>query len=152
MPILWKSRPEISLCLAGARPHPSVQALEEDSRIRVTGWVDDIRKAYQSGKIFVAPLFTGSGQQNKILEAMAMGQCCVTTSLVNNAIHAKADSEILIADEIPIFAHHILRLLQHPEQIKRIGTAARSFVESQYSWESSVAQLEILLQETVKEI
>jgi hypothetical protein len=33
----------------------------------VSGWIEDIREAYDSSKIFVAPMLTGSGLQNKIL-------------------------------------------------------------------------------------
>ena len=48
--------------------------------------VEDVRKLYSDGKVFVAPMFIGSGLQNKLLEAMAMGIPCITTELANKAL------------------------------------------------------------------
>ena len=62
----------IRILISGARPSARVKSLAK-SNVFVSGWVKDIRKSYASGKIFVAPLFSGSGLQNKILEAMSMG-------------------------------------------------------------------------------
>ena len=142
MPLLWEEYPDLRLCLAGARPHPRVQALVKDARISVTGWLADIREAYQQGKIFVAPLFTGSGQQNKILEAMAMELPCVTTPLVNNAIGATDGETILLATDAKEFAYQLLLLLQQPERAKTIGQKGRALVEKEFSWKASVALLD----------
>ena len=85
LPLLIKKYPSIKILIAGARPTALVQSLASEN-VTITGWVEDIRVAYASAKIFVAPLFLGSGLQNKILEAMAMSIPCVTTTLVNNAV------------------------------------------------------------------
>ena len=147
MPLLWKEYPDLRLCLAGVRPHPRVQAFVKDDRISVTGWLPDIREAYQQGSIFVAPLFTGSGQQNKILEAMAMALPCITTPLVNNAIGAVDGETILLATDAPEFSQQIKRLLKNPEQAKQTGKAGRKLVEKEFSWEASVALLEEVFEE-----
>lgn len=130
-----------SLLLAGARPDPQVKALAGNN-IHISGWVDDIRDAYADGKIFVAPLFTGSGQQNKILEAMAMGIPCITTSLVNQAIGARPDQEILIADNAETFAQQIMRLQSQSELRNQLGEAGRKWVQEKYSWKGSVEMLQ----------
>lgn len=143
LPLLAK---EVSLLLAGARPDPQVRALASD-RVRVSGWVDDIRDAYADGKVFVAPLFTGSGQQNKILEAMAMGLPCVTTSLVNQAIGAVPEQEVLLADSAAAFAGQVERLRSDAELRRRLATAGRKMVEEKYSWEGSVRKLEAIFLE-----
>jgi sugar transferase (PEP-CTERM/EpsH1 system associated) len=139
MPLVWQSLPTATLLIAGARPHKDVLALGKDTRISISGWLDDIRAAYLSGEVLAAPLFIGSGQQNKILEAMSLGLPCVSTPLVNNAIHAEADKEILIATDAASFAGQILGLLANPRAAKKIGLAARAFVCRQYSWPASVA-------------
>ena len=40
----------------------------------------------------------GTGMQNKLLEAMAVGLPCITTDLANNAIQAVHNESILVAD------------------------------------------------------
>lgn len=142
MPLVWKSLPGAKFLIAGARPHADVQKLGAEDRIVVSGWVPDIREAYVQGKLFVAPIFAGSGQQNKILEAMSMQRPCLTTPLVNNAIHAKAGEEIEVADNQDEFAEKIIDLLKDSQRRKALGLRGRNFVLEQYSWKQSVQKLE----------
>ncbi|MDV7396817.1 glycosyltransferase, partial [Arthrospira platensis SPKY1] len=88
LPALKSDFSEIRLLIAGARPDRRVKALATES-VMVSGWMEDIRDAYSKTGIFVSPIFTGIGQQNKILEAMSMKIPVITTSSVNNAIGAE---------------------------------------------------------------
>lgn len=140
MPLVWEQLPQAKVLLAGARPHNEVKALA-DSRVSVSGFVEDIRTAYADGKLFVAPLFAGSGQQNKMLEAMSLGIPCITTTLVNNAIGATPDAEILIADTAEAFAAQIIAVLSSPQQAAAIAQQAHTFVAKTYSWEAATAPI-----------
>jgi len=133
-PLLKNYYNNIRIVLAGARPHNRVKSLESGDVI-VTGWVEDIRKPYGETKIFVAPIFTGIGQQNKILEAMSMQIPVITTSGVNNAIGAKSGSELLIADNAKSFADHIIFLLENNQFAHDLGIKGRDFVKKNYSWD-----------------
>lgn len=134
MPIIWASAPQTTLLLAGARPHKDIAALAKDPRITVSGWLEDIRHAYCSTHMLIAPLFIGSGQQNKILEAMALNLPCITTPLVNNAIHATPEHEILLADNPADFAQQYFRLANSPALRQSLGLHARQFVTARYGW------------------
>jgi len=135
-----KSNRTWKVLLAGARPHRQVQQLAS-THIIVSGWLDDIRHAYATSRIFVAPLFTGTGLQNKILEAMAMGIPCITSTTVNNAIGAVDGENILLANTAEEFVNKIL-LLQHDATLyKRLSERARQFVEQRYSWEHKTQPL-----------
>jgi sugar transferase (PEP-CTERM/EpsH1 system associated) len=135
------------LLLAGARPSRAVQRL---AGRRVVLWADlpDIRSAYNAARIFVAPLFTGSGQQNKILEAMSLGLPCVTTPLVNNAIGAVDGQSIMLANDGQTFAVCIARLLRDAQHGRSLSENAMRFVQSRYTWEQSTATLAALLKAT----
>ncbi len=133
-PILKNYNPEISILLGGARPHSRVKALK-NKNIFISGWMEDIRDAYGEAQIFVAPLFTGIGQQNKILEAMSMQIPVITTTSVNNAIGAKNGDEILIADSAIEFANQIKYLLENPLIAGKLGKNARKFILENYSWD-----------------
>lgn len=137
---------KVSLLLAGARPGRKIWRLRGEQGVVVRGWVEDIRKAYGDGRIFVAPMFSGLGLQNKILEAMSMGLPSVTTSMVNNAIQARPGEELLIADTVGGLADHIERLMKDETLYQRISTAARQFVLQHYAWEDQVAKLETVIQ------
>ena len=141
LPLLKKEMPDIKILIAGARPTTEIMALAGDN-VTIKSWLPDIREAYSQAYIFVAPIFHGSGQQNKILEAMAMGLPCVTTPMVNNAISATPEKAILLAETEGVFVSQILKLLQNIDYQAAIKNNARFFVETHYSWASSVAILE----------
>lgn len=143
-PQLKKQNSNFQIALVGATPSNSVLKCANNN-ISVTGWVDDIRDKYAESKIFIAPLFSGSGLQNKILEAMAMGIPCITTSLVNNAILAKNEKEILIADTCEKMIEAIQRLNTDCELYNSIATNAKEFVSQKYTWKESNTKLAVLL-------
>ncbi len=142
LPALEKRNRVARLLIAGARPGISIRRLGHHKNVTVSGWVHDIRTAYRDGRIFVAPMFSGLGLQNKILEAMSMGLPCVTTSRVNNAIGAKADEQILVADTLDEMVDDILFLLDHPDDYKRIASQGKEFVLSHFRWEDQVCKLD----------
>lgn len=148
MPLVWKVLPNAKLVLAGANPAPEVLHLQS-SLVEVTGWVDDIRTYYADSQVFVAPLRMGSGMQNKILEAMAMGLPCVSTSLAAKPIGAREKEEILVVDSAAVIANQIVFLLNNPDKCSIISQNARSFVEKQYSWESQTQTLLDLLEKSI---
>jgi sugar transferase (PEP-CTERM/EpsH1 system associated) len=135
----------IRILLAGARPGNKIRRLQHPDEVTVKGWVDDIREAYADGRILVAPMFSGLGLQNKILEAMAMGLPCVTTSMVNNAIGAEVNKEILIGDDAKELAQHIYRLLTNDDLYRQLASNGRAFVLKNYQWEDQVDKLEAVL-------
>jgi len=133
------------VCISGATPATRVLDLKND-QVTIQGWVDDIREAYSKGKIFVTPMWSGTGQQNKILEAMAMGVPCITSKLVNNAIGAQPNEEILIAETRDEFAQHIIELNNNPQLYQKIQTNAIKFVKDSFSWEQSTQKLSSIIQ------
>ena len=140
LPGLLKIKPDIRILLAGARPDPRVKQLA-GKHVVVSGWMEDIRRAYDESVIFVAPIFTGIGQQNKVLEAMSMHMPCVCTSTVNNAIGSRAGKEVLIADSRDMFIQQIQILLENNAMAMEIGQKSRKFVEENYGWEKQVKKL-----------
>ena len=115
MPLVWKEMPKATLLLAGASPKRAVRKLAGD-RVTVSGYVDDIRESYASARIFAAPMQTGSGLQNKLLEAMAMQLPCVTTSIANASLYAEDGRQVLVGDTAQQFADHLVMLLRNPDR------------------------------------
>lgn len=134
--------PEASLLVAGATPHPKIEKLaKQNPKIHIAGWVDDIRTAYLSADVFFAPMQTGTGMQNKLLEAMALGIPCITTSLANNAIGAVHNESILVCDSVKNMRKELERLFENPTDRNNIGAAGKQFVKEHYSWEKTTYEL-----------
>lgn len=144
LPILQNENPDIRLLLSGANPSEKILELSKKQGVTVTGWVDDIRDSYAKGKIFIAPLIIGTGLQNKLLEAMAMGLPCITTNLANNALKAVDGESILLAEKAEAFKSHVLSLLQNPDQYEQLSRNGKKFVAGHFNWKNSVDKLEKL--------
>lgn len=143
LPLVQVKIPEVRVLIAGARPTAAIRALATE-QVHVSGWLENILTAYQNAKLFVAPLFLGSGQQNKILEAMACGLPCITTPQVNNAIGASVNETIFVAEKAEEFANFAVRLLLNNALREQTGRQARLFVAENFSWQSAVEKLEKL--------
>jgi sugar transferase (PEP-CTERM/EpsH1 system associated) len=144
VPLLLAKFPTVQVNIAGADTPKDFLKLG-NKNITISGFVPDIRDVYASAKIFVAPLFTGAGLQNKILEAMSMQLPCVTTSLVNFSLKASENKHLMIANDEQAFADQIISLLQNEALQTQLSTQAHQFVEQQYSWNAANEKLAQLL-------
>ena len=149
MPLVWKEVPEATLLLAGASPKREVRKLAGD-KVTVTGYVDDIRESYASARIFAAPMLTGSGLQNKLLEAMAMQLPCVTTSIANASLYAEEGRQVMVGDTAQAFADHLVALLRNSDLRDQLAIAGYNYVNDNFSWEKSCAKLEEVLKSVVR--
>jgi len=127
---------QLKVLIAGASPSDRVRSLASE-HVTIQGWVEDIRTAYASGRVFVAPMFSGTGQQNKILEAMALGLPCVTTAVVNNAIGAEPGKSVVLAETPEQFAAGIERLIADGDFYTRVCDAGKLFIDNTLSWEET---------------
>ena len=151
MPLVWREVPEATLLLAGASPKREVRRLAGE-RVTVSGYVDDIRESYASARIFAAPMQTGSGLQNKLLEAMAMQLPCVTTSIANASLYAEEGRQVLVGDTAQVFADHLVALLRSPDLRDQLAVAGYNYVNDNFSWEKSCEKLEEVLKSVVKNV
>ena len=141
LPIVWKSRPETTLYIAGATPDPRVKKAASD-KIIVSGWLDDIRTAYAESRVFIAPMRIGTGLQNKLLEAMSMRLPAITSPLANASLGAKPDEEILVGSNAQEMAQHIVTLMTDKEQADRLAQAGFDFTNRVYDWGKATEVME----------
>lgn len=141
LPKLISQFPEITLLIAGANPSSEVLNLGS-ARVKVSGWMSDIRQAYCESRIFVAPMFIGAGMQNKILEAMSSELPVVTTSLAAEAFSEKNQSKIIEANTTFEFAKAIQYYLLNEAAQNSDGKTNRLYVEEKYSWKISNKKLD----------
>ena len=129
------------MLISGASPNNKVLALKSD-KVKISGWVDDIRENFAKSQLLVAPMLTSIGLQNKLLEAMAMQLPCITSTLANNALGAKHNEQIMVADTREQFAEYIIELLQDSIKAKKIAMNGYKFVINNFDWQSTTASLE----------
>ncbi len=143
-PLVKKQIPNIQLMIAGTSPTSKIIALRSNN-VLVSGWVKDIKEIYASSKIVIAPMQTGTGLQNKLLEAMAMGIPCISSTLANNALKAIHNENILVADSPEQYAACIIELINNTEKANDIARKGKNFVSINYGWDMMNAKLENIM-------
>jgi glycosyltransferase involved in cell wall biosynthesis len=149
MPIVWKKKKDAKIVIAGSSPKKEIVDMQNKNVI-VTGWVKDMKEYYSKSKIFIAPMQIGTGLQNKLLEAMAMGLPCITTSLANKALMAQKDQDILIANTKQEMAESIFTLLENKNIYSTLSINGKQYVRNNFSWEFSTNKLSLIFQQLTK--
>lgn len=142
LPSVQAEIPAASLTICGSRPSAAVRRLAKRPGVRVTGRVADTRPYLDEAELFAAPLRLARGIQNKLLEAMAMGLACVTSTIAWNATAIPGGEGILATDDPKEFVAHIVRLLRDGEYRALMARRARGAVEANYRWDMQMARLD----------
>src|SRR5690606_37106887 len=103
--------------------------------IQVTGYVPDVRPYLRSAACYVAPLRVGGGTRLKILDAWAMGNAVVSTSIGCEGLDARDGENILVRGTPAAFADAVVRVLEDAALRERLGRAARATAEQVYDWQ-----------------
>jgi len=127
--------PRVTVTIVGRNPFPGVEALaRENSFIRVTGRVEDVRPYIDEASVYVIPLRIGGGTRLKVFEAMAMEKPIVSTSIGVEGLPVVDGKDVLIADEPQAFADAVVHLLRNRDVGRQIGMAAAAKVRTQFGW------------------
>jgi len=145
MPLTDRWDPAPEFWIVGANPAPAVMRLSQLPRVRVTGWVEDVRPYIAHAAIVVAPLHIAPGIQNKVLEAMAMAKPVIATAEAASGILEVSDREIIVAASAADFARSIETAVG--ETGRELGQRARSMVEAHFQWQQSWTMLDRLFDE-----
>jgi glycosyltransferase involved in cell wall biosynthesis len=118
--------------------------------IEITGYVDDPYEILQNCSAIVAPMQTGGGIQNKVLESMALGQINILTEKAANPICGAIDGvHFLVKNDPAEMIGLITDILNDRYKYEHIGNNARQFIMSNYTWEKYEKQLCNLLEDDV---
>lgn len=82
-----------------------------------------------------------AGVQNKILEYMSLGVPTITSSIGLEGINAQPGKELLVANKPEEYVAEIEKLYFDEPFSEGISIAARSFVESEHSWDSQLSNI-----------
>jgi glycosyltransferase involved in cell wall biosynthesis len=128
--------PDARLSIVGAQPPPSVSRLADGDRIRVTGFVPDVRPYYEAAAAVVVPLRVGGGIRMKILEGLALAAPMVSTSIGAEGLGLADGEELLLADTPESFAAAVVRLMRQPELRQHLARRARETAVRRFSWDA----------------
>ena len=136
LPRIHAQMPDVTLTVVGRNPPPRIQAMAaQDTRLRVTGSVPDVRPFMESGSVFVVPLRVGGGTRLKIYEALAMERTLVSTSIGAEGLPLEPGVHAVIADGAKPFADAVVELLAAPERAATMARNGAAYVRSHFGWD-----------------
>ncbi len=149
LPLVHRELPGVQLVLAGANPPSELRALESET-IRVTGFVDDMNREIACSALYVAPLISGGGFKNKVVEALANRTYVVATPMAVEFLAPEACAHLTIASSPEDIAGHIVRLLRDPAACREQLDFLYRYVCANFTWAGQTGELIKVIEQTAQ--
>lgn len=132
--------PDARFVIAGRSPVADVEALATEPGVAVHPDVPDLTTEIRRAWVAVAPMQSGSGIKNKVLEAWAAERPVVLTELATNGLglDGAADSlRGLVCRDAGEMARIVADLLENRPRRQRLGCEGRALARERHSWEAA---------------
>jgi glycosyltransferase involved in cell wall biosynthesis len=140
--------PNLHFVIAGSYVPQTLRKLPNTS---YPGYIYDTRTLFHGpNTIFAAPLFSGTGQRVKLLEAFAMGSPVITTSLGAAGFPITCGQNAIIANTAAEFRAAMSSLVTSVDLRSRLGTEGRQLILDKFTWDSIGQQFLDLVEEHAK--
>ncbi|HEY1687064.1 MAG TPA: glycosyltransferase [Tepidisphaeraceae bacterium] len=114
---------------------------------QLTGFVDNIMALYQNAPFALCPLIGGTGQQVKIIEAMAAGVPVISMDAVAQSSPIEHGINGFVAKDAKEFADYVLRLYADRKLCRQMGEAARETIRAKHTIQSLPAKMRVITDE-----
>jgi glycosyltransferase involved in cell wall biosynthesis len=142
-PLLRERFPEMTLTVVCGPEHLSYWRAFTDSpepaadpRIRMLGFVADVRPLYIEANLVIVPTTVSAGTNVKVLEAMAMQRAVVSTPSGCAGLGLEHGASVWEAETPEAFAAGIAALIADPERRLQMAQAAYSEARRHFDWQA----------------
>ena len=105
-----------------------------EERIRMLGFVSDVRPLYVETNLAIVPTTVSAGTNVKVLEAMAMRRAVVSTTSGCAGLGMLHGHSVWVADTPEAFGAGIATLIGDPERREQIARAAELHAARNFDW------------------
>lgn len=141
-PLVCEKDPNVTFDIIGKDPDKRiVEAVKNDNKVRLLGFVEELETYYSRSRVFVSPLRFGSGIKVKVVNAMYRGIPTVTTSVgaegldIVNGVHA------LLSEDPVEMANDLFKLLEDEKLWESIRDNSRKLMSEKYTWDKVFTNL-----------
>lgn len=140
---LKEKYPKLQFNIVGGFATEEIRALGKIDGIHICGFVENPAELLQQATIVIAPMISGSGLQNKIVQAMYLACAVVTTQIGADGLTDITGEEIVIAEDDEAMYEKLVYYLnqEHAKERCTIGEHARAYIEANYSYDTIKAQI-----------
>ena len=139
--------PGARFVIAGRNPAAEVLALGNLPGITVLRDVPDMATVLGSSWASIAPMRSGVGIKNKVLEAWACARPVVMTPLATNGLIVPHDHAALVQQAPAALAACVIALFNDSARRYRLGASAQENVRTHSTWAGAAAHIDALLRQ-----
>ncbi len=133
LPLIHAKLPDLCCHVIGAGPPADIMALADD-RLKIHGFVADVRPFFDACRLSVAPLRYGAGVKGKVNQSLAHGLPVVATSQAAEGMFLVDGVSVLLADEAASFADAVIRLYADEQLWDRLSAKGIDVMERHFSF------------------
>jgi glycosyltransferase involved in cell wall biosynthesis len=137
MPAIWDKVPDAELWLIGSSPSASLRRLTRDSRVRVTGFVEDVQQVLRTMSAVLCPWTGTFGFRSRLIEVMALGVPVVVSPDAVHGMELQKDRGVLLGETDAALANQALRLIIETTFARDQSRMARDQIERGFSLENT---------------
>lgn len=128
LPAVRRQSPEFQLAVTGSLANDSAA----EHGVTMLGFVPDLRPIYEDAAFLLCPVFAGTGQQVKVVEAMAHGVPVVAFERAARASFIRHEENGLVARSGAELGKHAAELYRDRALCRRLGAAARDTIAAEF--------------------
>jgi len=133
LPLIRRARPDVVLVIAGQDPVPQLLSRATDS-VQVLGYVVDMQAEIAASQLYVAPLISGSGFKNKVVEAITSGTFVVGTPTAVEFLPESIKGQLLVAQSAEDMARAVVAFLHDPARFELTLPGLAKILTEEFSW------------------
>lgn len=133
------SDPDVRFVIIGNNPPEKLEA-RANSRVIVTGFVEDPVPYFEKSMCFAAPLLSGAGIKVKIIEALSSGLPVLTNEIGIEGIPAEDGKDFFFCESPEDYRKAIEALAENKIDTENLSKNARSVIKNHFNMESSKAE------------
>lgn len=134
LPRLRSRNQQINLRVFGSGSSQALHDLKREGVV-VEGYVDDVAEAYDSCRVFVAPLLTGAGIKGKVIGALAHGLPSVISPIAAEATGIRDGVEAFVVGNPEEWVDRIGKLYSDENLWNEMSSAASRLARERYGYE-----------------
>jgi len=146
-PRIRAAEPGARWVVVGRRPVAAIGAMDGRNGVELRADVADMAAELQAAWVATAPMRTGVGLKNKVLEAWACARPVAMTPLAMNGLILPPGHAGLVQPGAAGIARAVVELLRDGEARARLGRTAQAMVAEDFTWDAAGDRLDTLLRQ-----
>ena len=134
---------DVEFHIIGGYVTEEIKKYHGKNSIFVHGFVEDAASFLQKSTVVIAPMRSGAGLQNKIIQAMYLGCAVITSEIGADGLMRLSGNELIIYKDDKDFINKLIYFLRLDSSNARrqLEINARNYIHKYYSYETVKKQI-----------